>query len=214
MLRSQPKTSNRFPEMIYDNLRDGGLELPDRPRPGAAVHRRPEGAAARHRGQDGRHRAQRLRHRHRSHQAGYVVKHMDGRRNRRQIQAYLPLPGTDSRERAPPARSRPSWSAPTMKRSIIPVALTGATAPPAPAPGHARHGHHPAVRQWYGRSRGVGRQSSRPVPRTIVRSCRVQVSTRAHPRLKQEAGVHVVAGRACERGVWQRCQSVLGGKTA
>ena len=32
-------------------------------------------------------------------QAGYVVKHKDGRRNRYQIQAHLPLPETDSRER-------------------------------------------------------------------------------------------------------------------
>jgi DNA-binding MarR family transcriptional regulator len=31
-------------------------------------------------------------------EAGYVVKHKDGRRNRCQIQAYLPLPETDSRE--------------------------------------------------------------------------------------------------------------------
>jgi len=32
-------------------------------------------------------------------EAGYVVKHKDGRRNRYQIQARLPLPGTGSRER-------------------------------------------------------------------------------------------------------------------
>ena len=31
--------------------------------------------------------------------AGYVVKDKDGRRNRYQIQAHLPLPETDSRER-------------------------------------------------------------------------------------------------------------------
>ena len=31
--------------------------------------------------------------------AGYVVKQRDGRRNRYQIQAHLPLPETDSRER-------------------------------------------------------------------------------------------------------------------
>ena len=31
--------------------------------------------------------------------AGYVVKHKDGRRNRYQIQTYLPLPETDNRER-------------------------------------------------------------------------------------------------------------------
>ena len=32
-------------------------------------------------------------------EAGYVVKHKDGRRNRYQIQAHLTLPGTGSRER-------------------------------------------------------------------------------------------------------------------
>jgi predicted transcriptional regulator len=32
-------------------------------------------------------------------EAGYVVKHKDGRRNRYQIQAHVPLPETDSRER-------------------------------------------------------------------------------------------------------------------
>ena len=32
-------------------------------------------------------------------EAGYVVKHKDGRRNRYQIQAHLPLPDPDSRER-------------------------------------------------------------------------------------------------------------------
>ena len=31
--------------------------------------------------------------------AGYLVKQKDGRRNRYQIQAHLPLPETDSRER-------------------------------------------------------------------------------------------------------------------
>ena len=33
-------------------------------------------------------------------EAGYVVKHEDSRRNRYQIQVHLPLPETDSRERA------------------------------------------------------------------------------------------------------------------
>ena len=32
-------------------------------------------------------------------EAGYVVKHKDGRRNRYQVQAHLPLPETDNRER-------------------------------------------------------------------------------------------------------------------
>ena len=31
--------------------------------------------------------------------AGYITKHKDGRRNRYQIQAHLPLPEPDSRER-------------------------------------------------------------------------------------------------------------------
>jgi len=48
-------------------------------------------------------------------EAAYVVKHKDGRRNRYQVQAHLPLPETDSRD-APSARSWPSWPAPTMKR--------------------------------------------------------------------------------------------------
>ncbi len=54
---------------------------------------RPGRAAARHRGQDEHHRAHRLRHRHRSHEAGYVVKYKDGGRNRYQIQGRLPLSG-------------------------------------------------------------------------------------------------------------------------
>jgi hypothetical protein len=32
-------------------------------------------------------------------EAGYVVKHKDGHRNRYQIRAHLPLPEADSRER-------------------------------------------------------------------------------------------------------------------
>ena len=32
-------------------------------------------------------------------EAGYIVKHKNGRRNRYQIQAHLPLPETDNRER-------------------------------------------------------------------------------------------------------------------
>ena len=32
-------------------------------------------------------------------QAGYVLKHKDGRRNRYQVQTHLPLPETDNRER-------------------------------------------------------------------------------------------------------------------
>ena len=42
-------------------------------------------------------------------EAGYVVKHKDGRRYRYQIQAHLPLPGTDTTHHArscPPNRRR------------------------------------------------------------------------------------------------------------
>ena len=38
-------------------------------------------------------------------EAGYVVKQKDGRRNRYQIQAHLPLPGTRTAANAPSARS-------------------------------------------------------------------------------------------------------------
>jgi IclR helix-turn-helix domain len=79
-------------------------------------------------------------------EAGYVVKHEDSRRNRCQIQAHLPLPETDSRN-APSARSWCFWPAPTMKRPHDSGRLDRGTAPSAPTPGHARHGHHPAVRQ-------------------------------------------------------------------
>jgi hypothetical protein len=46
------------------------------------------------------HRAQRLRHRHRPDRADYVAKQKDGRRNRYQIQAHLPLPEPASQESA------------------------------------------------------------------------------------------------------------------
>ena len=67
-------------------------------------------------------------------EAGYVVKHKDGRRNRYQIQAHLPLPETDSRERTI-GEFWLSRSPPTMKQ----LQNSGhspyrATAPPAPAP--------------------------------------------------------------------------------
>jgi DNA-binding IclR family transcriptional regulator len=79
----------------------GGLERPDRPRPGAAVHRLRPGVRLRD-------IAARTGVTERTAygivtdltEAGYVVKHEDGRRNRCQIQAHLPLPETDSRERA------------------------------------------------------------------------------------------------------------------
>jgi hypothetical protein len=48
----------------------------------------------------GQRRAQRLRHRHRPDRAGYAAKQKDGRRNRYQIQAHLPLPEPASQEPA------------------------------------------------------------------------------------------------------------------
>jgi hypothetical protein len=45
-----------------------------------------------HRRPAGHHRAQHLRHRDRPDPGAYVAKHKDGRRNRYQIQAHLPLP--------------------------------------------------------------------------------------------------------------------------
>ena len=82
------------------NYRDGKLGFPDQSRPGAAVHRpRPGRASAR--------RAARPDITERSAHdiisdltaAGYLVKQKDGRRNRYQIQAHLPLPEPASRER-------------------------------------------------------------------------------------------------------------------
>jgi hypothetical protein len=52
------------------------------------------------RGRPGKHRAQRLRHRHQPDRAGYAAKQKDGRRNRYQIQAHLPLPEPASQEPA------------------------------------------------------------------------------------------------------------------
>ena len=79
---------------------DGGLELPDQPRPGLLC-------IAHHPGVRLRDIAARTGVTERTAygivtdltEAGYVVKHKDGRRNRYQIQARLPLPGTGSRER-------------------------------------------------------------------------------------------------------------------
>ena len=82
-------------------------------------------------------------------EAGYVVKHKDGRRNRYQIQAHLPLPETDSRERTI-GEILALLAGPTMKRPDNSGRPDWRTAPPASAPGHARHGHHPAVRQRCG----------------------------------------------------------------
>jgi hypothetical protein len=64
------------------------------------VHRaRPGGPPARHRGQPGHHRAQRYGIVTGLAAAGYIVKHKEGRRNRYQIQAHLPLPEPTRRKR-------------------------------------------------------------------------------------------------------------------
>ena len=77
------------------------MELPDQPRPGAAVHRTRSGRAVmRRRGQPG--------HPERGADgivtdltaAGYAVTQKDGHRNRYQIQAHLPLPEPASQEPA------------------------------------------------------------------------------------------------------------------
>ena len=81
-------------------LRGDGLKCPDQPRPGAAHRPRPGRAAPRHRGRPGQHRAQRLGIVTDLTAAGYVAKQKDGRRNRYQIQADLPLPEPASQEPA------------------------------------------------------------------------------------------------------------------
>jgi IclR helix-turn-helix domain len=58
-------------------------------------------------------------------EAGYVVKHKDGRRNRYQIQAHLLLPETDSRERTTGETLVLLTGADGQGDRIIPVALTG-----------------------------------------------------------------------------------------
>src|SRR5246500_3588100 len=100
-LRSQSETSNRFLEMIYSNMRgvadwsfltnharvllciahDPGVRLRDIAARTGVTERTAYGIVTD------------------LTEAGYVVKHKDGRRNRYQIQAHLPLPETDSRER-------------------------------------------------------------------------------------------------------------------
>jgi hypothetical protein len=60
----------------------GELEFPDRPHPGAAVHRpRPGRAAARHHGQRGQHRAQPDGSVTGVAEAGYIVKRKESRSN-------------------------------------------------------------------------------------------------------------------------------------
>ena len=50
-------------------------------------------------------------------EAGYIVKQKNGRRNRYQIQAHLPLPEPASQRNPPPATSWPCSRVPTRDRS-------------------------------------------------------------------------------------------------
>ena len=99
-LHSQLETSNRFPEIVTI-LQGGELECPDQPRPVAAVHRpRPGRAAPRLAAGPGS----------TEHSAYGIVTGLtepatwrsrkDGRRNRYQIQAHLPLPEPASQPRS------------------------------------------------------------------------------------------------------------------
>jgi len=98
-LHSQPKTSNRFLEIVV--YEDGELEFPDQPHPGPAAPRPRPGRALRD-------IAASLGITERSAYgivadlagAGYIVKHKDGRRNRYQIQAHRPRPEPASQEPA------------------------------------------------------------------------------------------------------------------
>ena len=60
---------------------------------------RPGRAAARHRGSNGHHERSAYGIVTDLTEGGYVVKERDGRRNRYKIEAHLPLPETDGRER-------------------------------------------------------------------------------------------------------------------
>ena len=101
-LRRQPETGNRFLELTYNDFADavdwGVLSACARMLlciahdPGVRLR----DIAAR----TGRHGAHPYGIVTDLTEAGYVVKHEDSRRNRCQFQAHLPLPETDSRERA------------------------------------------------------------------------------------------------------------------
>ena len=99
-LRSQLETSNRFLEIVT-LLQGDELECPDQPRPVAAAHARDPGVRLRDiaAGPGSTERSAYgivtdLT------AAGYVAKQKDGRRNRYQIQAHLPLPEPASQEPA------------------------------------------------------------------------------------------------------------------
>ena len=97
-LRSQLETSNRFLEIVTI-LQGDELECPDQPRPVAAVHRpRPGRAAPRLAAGPGSTERSAYGIVTDLTAAGYVAKQKDGRRNRYQIQAHLPLPEPASQE--------------------------------------------------------------------------------------------------------------------
>ena len=99
-LRSQLEASNRFLEIV-STLRGDELECPDQPRPVAAVHRpRPGRAAPRLAAGPGSTERSAYGIVTDLTAAGYVAKQKDGRRNRYQIQAHLPLPEPASQEPA------------------------------------------------------------------------------------------------------------------
>ena len=99
-LYSQLETSNTFLEIVRI-LQDDELECPDRPRPVAAVHRpRPGRAAPRLAAGPGSTERSAYGIVTDLTAAGYVAKQKDGRRNRYQIQAHLPLPEPASQEPA------------------------------------------------------------------------------------------------------------------
>ena len=95
-------------------LNGGELEFPDQPRPGVAAHHPPPGAQLRD-------IAAGLGITERSAcgivtgltTASYVIKQKDGRRNRYQIQAHLPLPEPASQE---PAIGEPDQPGPPQPR--------------------------------------------------------------------------------------------------
>ncbi len=99
-LYSQLETSNEFLEIV-NILRGGELECPDQPRPVAAGHRpRPGRAAPRLAAGPGSTERSAYGILTDLTAAGYVAKQKDGRRNRYQIQAHLPLPEPASQEPA------------------------------------------------------------------------------------------------------------------
>jgi hypothetical protein len=78
-------------------------------------------------------------------EAGHVARHKDGRRNRCQIQAHPPPPKTGSRKPAI-GEILALLAGADDERPHDSGRLDRGMPSPAPAPGHTRHGHRPAVR--------------------------------------------------------------------